>query len=236
MYFRPNHFRLTLLASVAAAATLLGAGVLRAANTPPLADAWNITSSGEATSSGELLFRVSGEGGRKPVEVTVYVLSGSNETGVASSIRRALATQLEGQRLNIQPGEGANVLLSAAGQGRGFSVELLDSDVENIRVTVQSATPIAPPTVAPQQLPATPPASPRTPAAPGDATPAGEPDDNRMPAPPDAPAPASPALPSSPSADPAPSAPRPDEQGSGPPDGAAGVPASARPPAPGPGS
>lgn len=204
MYSRPNHFWVTLLAAAAVWITLVAAGAVQAANSLPLAEAWNISSSGKASSSGELLFRVSGESGRDPVEVTVFVLSGSNETGVASSIRRALSTQLDGRSFNVEAGEGPNVLLTADSGNRGFTVELVDSDVENVRVMVQSATPVAPPTVAPQQVPATPPMTPATPNAPGDAAP---PATEQLPQP--GPGPATPsAPPSTPSAPPAvPSAP-----------------------------
>jgi hypothetical protein len=254
MYSRPNHFWVTLLAAAAVWVTLVAAGAVQAANSLPLADAWSINSSGKASSSGELLFRVSGEPGRDPVEVTVFVLSGSNETGVASSIRRALSSQLDGRRFNVEAGDGPNVLLTGDSGNRGFSVELVDSDVENVRVMVQSATPVAPPTVAPQQVPATPPTTPGTPAAPGDAappaseqSPAGPgpaiPSDPPATATPPAAPSAPPAVPSSPPANPsappaqpsapgATTAPAPEPAPAG---GAAGAPASAPPP-PGTGS
>jgi hypothetical protein len=164
------------------------AAVAHGANTPPVSDSWNIASSGTASSSGELLFRVTPGDGSDATEVTVFVLSGTNDTGVASNIRRAMSTQLRGDRFNVQPGENANVLLTNGGRGNGFSIELLDSDVESVRVVVQSAAPVAPPTVPEQATPATPPqGKPVTPPASGDA--------------------AAPATPSTPSPSPAPSAP-----------------------------
>lgn len=144
------------------------------ANTIPLSPAWNIAPSGTAASSGELLFRVTPADGQDATEVTVFVLSGTNDTGVASSIRRALGSQLRADRFNVEPGEGANVLLTSTAKP-GFSLELVDSDVENVRVAVQSAAPIAPPTVPRQAIPSTPPplASPvpANPSTPGDALP-----------------------------------------------------------------
>ncbi|HUQ10404.1 MAG TPA: hypothetical protein VM146_08815 [Steroidobacteraceae bacterium] len=198
--------RALVLASFVVGATLLAGGAVRAANTPPISAAWNITSAGKAESSGELLFRVTGAG-NAPVEVSVFVLSGTNETGVASSIRRALSTQL-GQSYNVEAGEGANVLLSSDRRSRGFSVELVDSDVENVRVSVQSATPVAPPTVPRQQVPANTPAIPSTPSAPGSARPPGDsppvdPGREEPSSPPAAPS-SPPAGPSSPPADPCP--------------------------------
>ena len=145
------------------------------ANTMPLSPAWNIAPTGTAASSGELLFRVTPADGEDATEVTVFVLSGTNDTGVASNIRRALNSQLRADRFNVEPGEGANVLLTSVAKP-GFSLELVDSDVQNVRVAVQSAAPVAPPTVPRQAAPSTPPTSPASPvlanpAAPGDAMP-----------------------------------------------------------------
>ena len=136
----------------------------------PLSTAWNIASSGKASSSGELLFRVTPADGEDPVEVSVFVLSGSNETGIASSIRRAMSTQLDSSRFDIEIGQGANVLVTTeAGKATGyaspgFALELLDSDVENVRVMVRSAAQATPPADPGAQVPeAIPPASPNTP-------------------------------------------------------------------------
>lgn len=158
--------RALLIALTAAAAQVAGA-----ANTPPLSEAWNIASSGKASSSGELLFRVTPGDGGDATEITVSVSSGTDDTGVASNIRRALNSQLRADRFNVQQGEGANVLLTSQREP-GFSVELINSDVENVRVVVQSATPAAPPTVPRQATPANPPTpTPSTPPAPGDVVP-----------------------------------------------------------------
>lgn len=161
--------RKLLLAS--AAALTLSAPFAEAANSLPLSGAWNIAASGKASSSGELLFRVTSADGEDPVEVTVFVQSGANETGIASSIRKAFSSSLRADRFNVEPGEGGNVLLANDKGGAEFSLELVDSGVENVRVVVQSATPIAPPTVPRQATPANPPAVPATPQAPGDASP-----------------------------------------------------------------
>lgn len=159
--------RATLLAITAA--TL--AQFAGAANTPPLSDTWSIAPSGTASSSGELLFRLTPGDGGDATEITVSVASGTDETGVASNIRRALNTHLRGDRFEVEAGEGANVLVKATGKS-GFSLELVDSDVESLRVAVQSAQPVAPPTVPRQAAPANPPENtPATPPAPGGAAP-----------------------------------------------------------------
>jgi hypothetical protein len=153
------------------ALTVVVAQVAGAANTPPLSEAWNIASSGRASSSGELLFRVTPGDGGDATEITVSVSSGTDDAGVANNIRRALNSQLRADRFNVQQGEGANVLLTSQREP-GFSIELVNSDVENVRVVVQSATPVAPPTVPQQATPANPPTTTSgTPPAPGDVVP-----------------------------------------------------------------
>jgi hypothetical protein len=163
------------LASLIAALTLpllaqQGVAQDASGSSVPLSSAWNIASSGKASSSGELLFRVTPGNGSDPVEVAVFVLSGANESGVASSIRRALNTQLDAGRFNVQSGEGANVLLTDARGNGNFALELVDSDVQDVRVMVQSAAPVVTPTVPVQGVPAIQP-PPTTPASPGDASP-----------------------------------------------------------------
>jgi hypothetical protein len=158
-------------ASVSALCVLLGglsAQYAVAANQPPLSEAWNIRPSGSAASSGELLFRVTPPGGADPVEITVSVLAGSSDVAVARTIRRTLDAQL--RSVSVTLGEGANVLVTDPRGRANFSVELVTSDVENLRVAVSATAPIAPPTVPPQEIPATTQAPP-TPPAPGGAVP-----------------------------------------------------------------
>lgn len=142
------------------------------ANSLPLSGSWNIASSGKAGSSGSLVFRVTPRDDSDPVEISVPVIGGTSEDGIARNIRRALSSQLRADRFNVQMGEGTNVVVSDPRGQANFSLELLDSDVENVRVLVQSVAPVAPPTVPEQQKPATPPQSgPTTPPAPGSAAP-----------------------------------------------------------------
>ncbi len=153
-----------------AAALMFGAGAARAASVP-LSSSWNIQSAGSAGSSGELLFRVTpGDADVDPIEVTVSVLAGSNETAIARKIQSTLATQLRADRFNVTLGQGANVLVTEQLGRPNFSLELVTSDVENVRVAVQSTQPTAPPTVPPQAVPATTPPPP-TPPGPGNAVP-----------------------------------------------------------------
>ena len=135
-----------------------GAG---AANNTPLSGTWNIAPSGSAASTGELLFRMTPGDGGDPVEVTVSISTGTNELGVARDIRQALSMQLARDRFNVQLGQGANVLVSDPRGRPNFSLELVNSDIENLRVAVRNIEPAATPTVPTQSVPvAAPPPAP----------------------------------------------------------------------------
>ena len=209
----------TLLATVAIAA-------------PPLAGSWNITPSGSAASSGELLFRVTPAHG-EPSQIAVPVRNGSDDVSVARGIRQAMSAQLP-RLYRIELGEGANVLVSDPKGKPTFSIELLDSDVASLRVSVRNIEPAATPTVPAQSAPAITLPEP-TPAQPGAAIPPTQNPGEAMPpanAPPPQPGPADATAPKAPPPDNTP--PPPESAPSR--DGAPGVPATpaASPPAGGP--
>jgi hypothetical protein len=142
-----------------------------AASGPPLASSWNIAASGSAQSSGDLDFRITAGDGSDPVDISVPVISGASQESVARSIGRALSSQLRRDRYSVQVGEGGNVMVSDPRGEPNFSLELIDSSIENVRVQVRSAEPVAPPTVPRQATPANSPTIPATPPASGDAVP-----------------------------------------------------------------
>jgi len=143
-----------LIAAVMAASSCTAFG---AASGPPLASTWNIAASGSAESSGELEFRITPNDGSNPIDITVPVIAGANQNAVARNINRALSSQLRRDRYSVELGENANVLVSDPRGRPNFSIELVDSGIENVRVAVQSVTPSAPPTVPEQSTPAQPP-------------------------------------------------------------------------------
>jgi hypothetical protein len=224
-------------ASSFVAAALLVAAIALADNGPPLASVWNIAPTGSADSSGALRFRVKPDDG-EPVDISVPVVMGANAETVARGIRRALSSQLSPDRFNVQLGDGSNVLVSDTRGKPRFSMELVNSDVDNLRIAVQSVTPAASPTVPSQSQPASVPA-PRAPAndGPGDTVPPPadsapvpgpvvRPPSSSMPPPPPSPATQAPAP--APAAPPSgPSAPAPSPAAPGPPPNA---PPPARPP------
>jgi len=146
-------------ASCLVSAAAVAAAFAHAAGGPPLAGVWNIAPTGSAGTSGELVFRVTPGDGSDPVEITVPVMMGAKQETIARGIRNALSSQLGRNRYQVQLGEGGNVMLSDPRGQPNFSLELVDSDIDNLRVAVQSVTPSAPPTVPPQTNPAQPPST-----------------------------------------------------------------------------
>jgi hypothetical protein len=164
---------------------------------PPLAGVWNIAPTGRAGSSGGLHFRVTQNDGSNPVDITVPLIMGAKEDTIARSIRNSLGSQLRRDRFRVELGEGGNVLVSDQHGQPNFSLELIDSDIEDLRVAVQSVTQVAPPTVPKQSVPAEPAIDPPSPnVEPGNASP---PPDKAIPVPaPDMPVP-NPTAPAAPS-------------------------------------
>ena len=146
---------------------------------PPLAGSWNITPTGSAASSGELLFRVT-PGSGDPIEVTVSILSGTSDVAVARKIRQTLSSQLRRDQYTVELGEGTNVLLADPRGRPNFSLELVNSDIENLRVAVRNIEPAATPTVPTQSVPAAAPPPAPSPANPQPANSA--PDNGAQPA------------------------------------------------------
>ncbi len=141
---------LLLIAALVAASAL-------PATAPPSAGVWNIATSGKAASSGDLEFRVTATDGSDPVEISVPVIAGASEESVARTIRRVMSAQLPRDRYSVELGEGGNVMVSDPRGRPNFTLELLNSDIDNVRVAVQSVTPTAAPTVPQQAVPAEPP-------------------------------------------------------------------------------
>ena len=205
-----------LRASTLAAVALCAAAFSFAVNGPPLAGVWNIEAKGRAASSGDLHFRIRQNDGSDPLDIKVRVNVGAKEATIARGIRDSLGSQLPAHRFKVELGQGSNVLVSDSRGQPNFSVELVDSDIDELRVAVQGVTPMASPTVPEQAKPAeppiVPPASGDAPGAviapPGDAIPApgsgtGVPDNSPRAPNASPPAPVTPAAPS-PSPPPAP--------------------------------
>ena len=118
--------------AAAALVMLFGAGAY-AEDPPSLSNKWRIECSGGADSAGALQFRVTPEGG-SPVNVSVRIEEGRSENGVARDIRDAFSEQLPKGSYSVETDDGEDVLIKKDLGEPNFSVELVASDVEDVRV------------------------------------------------------------------------------------------------------
>lgn len=121
--------------SVALAASLTLAAI-SFADGAPTANKWRIELDGQAMKTGEMTFRVTPRQG-DATDVVVSIRSGRAENNVAKDVRDALAAKLSPQRYSVEVDDGEDVLVKKAEGQPDFSLELVDSSVENVRVKVK---------------------------------------------------------------------------------------------------
>jgi len=105
---------------------------------PQPAGSWNIALTGQAGSSGGLHFRLTPNDGSTPVDIVVNVIIGAREQTIAKSVRYSLASQLRPDRFKVELGEGNNILVTDLQGQPDYSLELLETDIDNVRVAVRS--------------------------------------------------------------------------------------------------
>jgi len=111
---------------------LLASGV-HSADSPPRSNKWRLEVSGDAESDGVLKFRIQPKDGA-PVEVTANVDDGRSENGVARDIREAFQAQLPKGSYSVETDDGEDVLIKKDFGEPDFSIELISSTVEDVRV------------------------------------------------------------------------------------------------------
>jgi hypothetical protein len=99
----------------------------------PRSNKWRLEVSGDAESDGVIKFRVKPRDGA-PVEVTASVEDGRSENGVARDIREAFQAQLPKGDYSVETDDGEDVLIKKDFGEPDFSVELVSSTVEDVRV------------------------------------------------------------------------------------------------------
>lgn len=100
-------------------------------------NAWRIELSGQALSSGELLFRVTPRQG-EATDVAVKVRSGRGENQVARDVRDALAARLSPERFRVEVDDGEDVLVKKAQGQPDFALELVEARVQNVSIKIES--------------------------------------------------------------------------------------------------
>ena len=121
-----------VIAIVAALITSIAA----AADAP--AEKWRIVFQGQATSSGELHFRLTPQTG-EPLLFTVKIPSGRGEVYMAKDVLEGIKAQLSRKRFKSEIVHVQDVILKSGHDEPSFTIELLDSTVEGTKVHISPA-------------------------------------------------------------------------------------------------
>ena len=100
------------------------------------ANKWRIELSGQAMTTGDIVFRVTPRQG-DAVDVSVGIKSGRAENNVAKDVRDALAARLSPDRYSVEVDDGEDILIKKKAGQPDFAVELLDSTVRNVNIKVE---------------------------------------------------------------------------------------------------
>ena len=106
------------------------------ADASPTANKWRIELSGQALTTGEILFRVTPRQG-DAVDVSVGIRSGRAENNVAKDVRDALAAKLSPDRFTIEVDDGEDILIKKKDGQPDFALELVESNVQNVSIKVE---------------------------------------------------------------------------------------------------
>jgi len=120
--------------SSAVVSTLLLAA-LAYSGTAPTSNKWRIELDGQARSTGELQFRVTPRQGES-IDVVANIRSGRAEDNVAKDVRNAFAAKLDPDRYTVEVDDGEDILIKRKDGQPDFALELIDSNVQNVRVKI----------------------------------------------------------------------------------------------------
>lgn len=120
---------------VAIASSLLLAAI-SFADAAPTSNKWRIEMSGQALTTGEILFRVTPRQG-EAVDVRVDIKSGRAENNVAEDVRDALAARLSPDRYSVEVDDGEDILIQKKDGQPDFALELIESNVQNVSIKVE---------------------------------------------------------------------------------------------------
>jgi hypothetical protein len=97
---------------------------------------WRIEMSGQALTTGEIVFRVTPRQG-DATDVNVGIQSGRSENKVAQDVRDALAARLSPDRYSVEVDDGEDILIKKKDGQPDFALELVDSNVRNVSIKVE---------------------------------------------------------------------------------------------------
>jgi hypothetical protein len=97
---------------------------------------WRIEVDGGANSDGQMIFRVTPEGG-ETIVVRVTVKKGTGENRVAKTIRDAFEVQLPRDQYHVEVDDGEDVLVKKKCKGVNFALTFEGSTVKNTEVELE---------------------------------------------------------------------------------------------------
>ena len=106
------------------------------ADASPTSNKWRIELSGQALTSGALVFRVTPHQG-EATDISVNIRSGRDENNVAKDVRDALAAKLSPQRYSVEVDDGEDVLVKKKDGQPDFALELVEANVQNVSIKVE---------------------------------------------------------------------------------------------------
>lgn len=126
---KPGAISAAILSSILLAA-------LAFADAPTASNKWRIELSGQALTTGELVFRVTPRQG-EATDISVNIRSGRGENDVAKDVRDAFAARLSPQRYSVEVDDGEDILVKKKEGQPDFSLELLEASVQNVSIKVE---------------------------------------------------------------------------------------------------
>ncbi len=125
-----------LAAMSTAVVSSLVLAALAFADASPTSNKWRIELSGQALTTGELVFRVTPSQG-EATDISVAIKSGRAENNVAKDVRDAFASKLSPQRFSVEVDDGEDVLVKKKEGQPDFAIELVEASVQNVTVKVE---------------------------------------------------------------------------------------------------
>jgi hypothetical protein len=123
-------------AAISTAVSSLVLAALALADASPTSGKWRIELSGQALTTGELVFRITPRQG-EATDVAVNIRSGRAENNVAKDVRDALAAKLSPQRYSVEVDDGEDVLIKKKQGQPDFAIELVEANVQNVSIKVE---------------------------------------------------------------------------------------------------
>lgn len=97
---------------------------------------WRIEVSEGARSTGEMVFQITPRGGQSQL-LTVPIARGTRENNVAKAIKDVFESELDEYLFHVERDDGEDVLVKKRHDSANFSLRVISSTVEAVRIRVQ---------------------------------------------------------------------------------------------------